>query len=147
MEPACNLTSSKGCNLQAAAEKHRELILIADDDAAMRSMLRASLERRGYDVEEYGDGEALLQRLESVRSGAPAPDLIVSDVQMPGKTGLDVLHWLERSHSSVPVILITAFGDERTHQRARQLGARLIVDKPFKLSEMQHYIAETLDED
>ena len=122
----------------------RVLILLADDDSAMRQMLAGSLRRRGFAVDECEDGKELLDRLETCRSGSAVPDLVVSDVQMPGATGLDVLHWLQRWLRGVPVILITAFGDRRIHRRAQELGAALVIDKPFDLSRLHDDIVRVL---
>ena len=116
--------------------KDRILIFLADDDAAMRQMLASSLRSQGYQVDECEDGAQLLRRLQASQTGRPCPRLVISDVQMPGATGLDVLHWLQRWLPSVPTILITAFGDARTHERANELGATLVLDKPFDLARL-----------
>ncbi|MCA9581875.1 MAG: response regulator [Myxococcales bacterium] len=122
------------------------LILIADDDSAMRAMLSVSLQHRGYGVEEYDSGTTLLAALEEMCEAGTAPSLVVSDVQMPGATGLDVLHWIGQNLPDLPVILITAFGDRRTHRRAQELGAVLVVDKPFSLADLENRITQVLDE-
>lgn len=119
-------------------------ILVADDDEAMRSLLGTSLRREGFQVQEYVDGGKLLAELEAARNGGPAPDLVVSDLRMPGVNGLDVLHWLRRWLPEVPVILITAFGDRQAHRRAEALGAFMVIDKPFDLGEFLQHVSETL---
>ena len=119
-------------------------ILVADDDEAMRSLLGASLRREGFEVQECVDGGELLAELEAARTGDPAPQLVVSDLRMPGVSGLDVLHWLRRWLPQVPVILITAFGDQQAHRRAEALGAVMVIDKPFDLGEFLEHVSETL---
>ncbi len=117
--------------------KHeRGLVLIADDDEAMRQMLAVSLRSEGFEVGECQDGTALLDRLRQAKGEDSEPCLVVTDMRMPGVDGLDVLHWLRRWVPGVPVILITAFGDVRTHQRALELGATRVLDKPFDLREL-----------
>jgi CheY-like chemotaxis protein len=121
------------------------LVLVADDDPAMRSMLGASLRRRGLEVDECRDGTELLERLESLRLGDDRPSLVVSDLRMPDVTGLDVVHWIGRWLPEVPVILITAFGDAQTHKRAKALGAAAVIDKPFDLEEFHEHVTRALD--
>jgi len=67
------------------------------------------------------------------------PDLIVSDVRMPGWSGLDLLRFLRHRRSAIPVVLITAFGDRDTHERAARLGAA-VLDKPFALADLRRAI-------
>jgi len=119
-------------------------ILLAEDDTAMRNLLSAVLTRSGFVVVECADGQALIRAIESTREGSPAPDIIVSDVQMPGASGLDVIYTSRSLLPNVPVILITAFGDERTHQRARDLGAVAVLNKPFDLTELRRLITDTV---
>lgn len=116
------------------------LILLAEDDPAMRTLLATMLTRTGFEVVPCADGNALLRELRRSHDDVRPPSLIVSDVQMPGATGLDVVHESRRIAPSVPVILITAFGDERTHRRAKQLGAAAVLNKPFDLGELRALI-------
>jgi CheY-like chemotaxis protein len=124
--------------------KDRSLILVADDDRAMRAMLRIVLVRQGFDVVECESGDDLIARIARVEEGEARPDLIVSDVCMPGASGLDVGHFARSRLPDVPLVLITAFGDARTHRRARELGAALVVDKPFDLRDFCQTIARVL---
>jgi DNA-binding response OmpR family regulator len=111
-------------------------ILLAEDDREMRSLLAWTLEDNGYEVVEAENGLELVRCLSSVlvdgESGRPHSeyDVIVSDVRMPGMTGLEVLKSLRKRDHLTPIILITAFGDEETHAEAKRLGAAMI-DKPF----------------
>lgn len=113
-------------------------ILIADDDSEMRRLLAAVLAGDGYSVEEAGDGDELRARLKSL---AGPLDLLVTDVQMPGWTGLQALEWAKRNIPGVEVILITAFGDRDLHARAAALGARAVLDKPFDLLTLKKVVA------
>jgi DNA-binding NtrC family response regulator len=60
-------------------------------------------------------------------------DLIVSDIRMPGLSGMELLHAGREAEAFPPTILITSFGDRETHREARRLGARALIDKPFEL--------------
>ena len=61
---------------------------------------------------------------------------MISDIKMPGLSGLDLLDTLRRSDWAMPVILITAFGDRETHDEAIRLGAVRVFDKPFELDDL-----------
>lgn len=113
-------------------------ILLADDDAEMRRLLASVLRGAGYRVEEADDGDALRARLAALHGEL---DLLVTDVQMPGWTGLQALEWTKRNAPDVEVILITAFGDRDLHARAAALGARAVLDKPFDLITLKQVVA------
>ena len=68
---------------------------------------------------------------------AEAFDVVVSDVRMPGWTGINVLATLARQSRRPPAILITAFGDDNLHEQAERAGAVAVLDMPFELDELQ----------
>ena len=113
-------------------------VLVAEDDREMRRLVCRAMRRAGYQVTEVEDGRALVSTLSQLMTQAPErmPDLIISDVRMPGCTGLEVLARLRRSETAIPVILITAFGDQQTHTEAARLGAVRVLDKPFDVDEL-----------
>ena len=120
------------------------MIFLADDDPDMRNLLASSLRRAGYQVELAASGDALVDKvLEADARGRP-PDLIISDVRMGGRDGLSVLAWVSRRFANLPVILITAFGDERTHARAVALGAAAVLNKPFELAALRERVEAAL---
>ncbi len=121
----------------------RSRVLVAEDDLEMRRLIAGALRDDGYDVIEASDGIELLDRLAAfILYDRPdeTPHLIISDVRMPGITGLDVLSGMNDSTLRVPIILITAFGDEQTHMRAAELGAVAMFDKPFRLRELREVV-------
>ena len=63
-------------------------------------------------------------------------DLVITDVRMPGPSGVEMLEWLRGVVWSIPVIVITAFGDPVLHAEARRLGALAVLDKPFDVNEL-----------
>jgi CheY-like chemotaxis protein len=113
-------------------------VLVAEDDDEMRQILRESLEDVGYRVAEVADGIDLHRRL--INPLAPrhhgTPDIVVSDIRLPGFTGIEILEQLRQSDWLLPVVLITAFGDDETHQEAKRLGAALVLDKPFDVEDL-----------
>jgi two-component system, response regulator, stage 0 sporulation protein F len=114
----------------------RARVLVAEDDAEMRAMLTTVLRREGYLVHEAADGTALDRFIRGVARGEELdPDLIITDIRMPGLSGLEVLQGLRQGDWATPVVMITAFGDEATHAEAHRLGATAVLDKPFELDE------------
>lgn len=116
---------------------------IAEDDDEFRALLATMLRRAGYCVREFSSGSQLLKSLSVddkaaalVAEPALGIDLVISDIRMPGASGLDVLAQLHSAHQLVPVVLMTAFGDRSTHEQALQMGAAALIDKPFELDEL-----------
>lgn len=119
----------------------RRRILLAEDDAAFCTLLQEAFARDGYDVVAVRDGTELLERLggsESASSNVETFDVVVSDVRMPGWTGLNVLVTMGHAESSPPpVVLMTAFGDERLHEQAMRAGAIAVLNKPFEIDALR----------
>jgi CheY-like chemotaxis protein len=130
----------------APEEARRPRILVADDQTEMRTLIRKMLVRRGYEVVEAADGPGLVKVLIDglTAEESRAPDLIVTDVRMPGFTGLEVLARLRREQWTTPVILITAFGDAQLHGEALRLGAACVLNKPFDMDELRTAVEAAL---
>lgn len=120
-------------------------ILLAEDDDEMRKLLVWCLRDHGYEVAEARDGIELCKQLapQLAHAGAGGYDLVISDIRMPGTSGLQVLEGLQALAELPPMILITAFGDEATHGKVRDLGSA-VLDKPFELDDLLTLVAETL---
>ena len=106
-------------------------ILLVEDEDALVAGLTYSLEREGYDVIVARDGQVALDLL-----GGQAPDLVLLDIMLPRRSGFDVLTALRREGRSIPVILLTAKGQETDKVRGFDLGADDYVTKPFSLAEL-----------
>ncbi len=110
---------------------HRpEHILIVDDDAEIRNLLRDYLERNGMRAEAVPDGRAMRAALQNKRF-----DLVVLDLMLPGDDGLTLCRNL-RAHSTVPVIMLTARGEETDRIVGLEMGADDYVPKPFNPREL-----------
>jgi DNA-binding response OmpR family regulator len=105
-------------------------VLVADDDATVADVVARYLEREGFAVEIVGDGEAALQR-----ALADPPHLLVLDLMLPGIDGLEVCRRL-RALAPVPVIMLTAKGDEADRVIGLEFGADDYVAKPFSPKEL-----------
>lgn len=106
-------------------------ILLVEDEEALVAGLSYSLEREGYDVLIARDGAEALDVLQQ-----GAPDLVLLDVMLPKRSGFDVLSTLRREGRTLPVILLTAKGQEADKVKGLDLGADDYVTKPFALAEL-----------
>lgn len=108
-------------------------VVIADDDAPSRALLRAVLEREGCIVQEAPDGRTALARCEAGR-----PDLVLLDVQMPAPDGIEVTRRLRQRHNDIelPIILVTGYGETATKVRGLDAGATDFVTKPYEPTEL-----------
>ena len=108
-----------------------ETILVVDDDPTVSDVVRRYLERAGYSVTLAGDGRDALAAYERVR-----PDLVVLDLMLPGIDGLEVCRRLRASAPDVPIVMLTALGEESDRVLGLQLGADDYVTKPFSPREL-----------
>ena len=107
-------------------------VLVVDDDAEMRALLRRTLEFDGHEVTELDRGTHVVETLR----GTPF-DLVILDKEMPGLTGMDLLPILRREFPNVPVVLVTAFGGRQVATSAIRLGAARYLEKPFRLGQLR----------
>ncbi|MDO8542638.1 MAG: sigma-54 dependent transcriptional regulator [Opitutaceae bacterium] len=106
-------------------------ILIVDDDKGQRSLLETFLQAHGYETQSAASGEEALQRL------ADQPfAMMISDVRMPGMSGLETLRRARQKQMALPVLLVTAFADIRTAVSAMRDGAVNYLAKPIDLAEL-----------
>jgi DNA-binding response OmpR family regulator len=106
-------------------------ILIAEDEPLMLRTLELKLRKDGYEVIGSPDGRDAMQRIESER-----PDLIITDIMLPYSSGLEIVGKVKNSGHVVPVIVLSAMGQEKTVEEAFSLGADDYVTKPFSLNEL-----------
>jgi len=111
---------------------------VVDDEPMVRNLLNRLLTMEGYEVTEVEDGQAALDLV-----GKEPPDLVLLDVMLPARDGLDILGDLRRT-SDVPVILLTARGDEGDRVIGLKLGADDYVVKPFSAAELSARIESVL---
>jgi FixJ family two-component response regulator len=112
-------------------DPHFSSIAIVDDDAAVRVGLRSLLRSYGYTVEVYDCAAALL-----AAGALNQHHCIITDLQMPGMSGIELLEQLRRDGNQVPVILMTAFPEVALRKRAFQSGASCFLSKPFEANEL-----------
>jgi CheY-like chemotaxis protein len=117
-------------------------ILICDNEAPLRLLVRATLEPAGYELEEAVDGDEALAVSERFR-----PDLIVHDMMMPGRSGLEVLAALRGSPAlaATKVVLLTARTQASDRAQAHAAGADRFLAKPFSPAELERVVVGLLE--
>jgi DNA-binding response OmpR family regulator len=128
-------------------ERNLFCILLAEDDEEMRRLLALMLRKEGYQVTECPDGISLLDQLSSLflhEENQRNFNLIISDIRMPGVTGMEILMGASEDKNFPPMILMTAFGDKETHIQAERLGVAALFDKPFDIDDMLNKVREIL---
>jgi DNA-binding NtrC family response regulator len=115
-------------------------ILIADDHDALRRGLVRALTAAGNDVDEAPNGNAAIQRLHDA-----CFDVVLTDLNMAGSDGLEVLRTANALHPSAAVILMTAFGSVSVAVEAMKRGAFDVVQKPFEIEEMEARVQMALE--
>src|SRR5690242_1163589 len=109
-----------------------EPLLLVEDKNELRAMLRKALERAGYSVDEAPDGTTAIQKLRARRYL-----MVVTDLKMPGASGLDVLRESKQADSTIPVLLLTAYGSVEEAVTAMKEGAFDFLQKPVDLDHLK----------
>lgn len=114
-------------------------ILVVDDDASIRNMLSIVLKKDNYEVTCADSSESALKFLKD-----QSFDLIISDIKMPGISGIDLLKKIKVIRAEIPVIMITAFASANDAVEAMKLGAEDYITKPFNLDELKLIIEKSI---
>jgi DNA-binding response OmpR family regulator len=117
------------------------LLLIADDDADMRTLVRSTLRTDYPDALELVDGRELFWQLMRASVSQARPVVVIADIRMPAYTGLEVLDAWHGEHDTVPVVVITSFPDDDVRARVAQLGATLL-PKPFTRARLREAVQD-----
>src|SRR5712675_301158 len=115
-------------------------ILIIEDEAKMRRLLELNLGEDGFKTLSAADAETGLKMLSS-----ESVDLVLTDLKLPGMSGLELLQAVKQQNASLPVVVMTAFGSVETAVDAMKAGATDYVLKPFSLAEMRMVVHKELD--
>ena len=109
-----------------------EPVLLVEDKVELRAMMRKALERAGYCVDEAPDGNSAIEKVRSRRY-----QVVLSDLKLPGSSGLDVLREARRAEPTLPVILVTAYGSVEEAVTAMKEGAFDFIQKPVDLDHLR----------
>jgi DNA-binding NtrC family response regulator len=119
---------------------NKKRILIVDDEKNIRLTVRYTLEPLGYDVDAAVNGEEALERIE-----AQPYDLVLLDLRMPGRGGMQVLRQIARQQTDTPVAIVTAHGTVENAVEAMKLGAIDFIRKPFSPNELRELVTTILE--
>lgn len=107
-------------------------ILIVEDDELMIKILNFIIKKEGHNVIVARDGNEAIKKIEE-----QSPDMIITDIMLPYKSGLEIISFVKQSHLNIPVIAISALGgEERTVVEAFELGVDDFICKPFNPNEL-----------
>jgi response regulator RpfG family c-di-GMP phosphodiesterase len=134
-EPTLPMPASR--ILEAATSRR---VLVVDDETAVREVLAEGLEAFGYDTVAACDAK---RAFEVVRGGGIG--LVLSDIDMPGHTGLELLEWIKADYPDVDVVIVTGVVDVDVAIRSIRVGASDYVTKPFNLEEVRIVVERTLE--
>lgn len=115
------------------------MAIIAEDAADVRQVVAVALRGLGYEIIEARSGGELLDELgDGILSGDPGarPDVIISDIRMPGLTGLEILAGLRQAGWHTPIVLMTAYADHDLREEAERLGVTAFFSKPFDIDDL-----------
>ena len=105
-------------------------IFVVDDDKSIRWVLEKALTKNNYKVLAYDNAKTMILDLENIK-----PDVIISDIRMPGISGIDMLEKIKREYPEIPIIIMTAFSDLETTIGSLKKGAYDYITKPFDINE------------
>jgi two-component system response regulator AtoC len=118
----------------------QKTLLVADDDASIRSLLKQLLSDEGFNVLEASTGIEVVDKVKEA-----SPDLVIMDVRMPELDGIEALARLKSTNPKTAVLIMTAFGSSNAAIRAMELGAFDYITKPFELDKISHSVKRVLD--
>jgi len=122
--------------------KVKAKILVVDDQTGVRRLLFEVFNEEGYEVEIAVNGQEALDKIKTVM-----PDLILLDMKMPGMNGLETLHEMKKTNDSIPVIMMTAYGELEIVAEATKLGIKEYVTKPFDINELRETVIKLIAEE
>jgi DNA-binding NtrC family response regulator len=120
----------------------REEVVILDDDEAIRSLLSSVIENEGYVPKAFGDAREALKRLDELR-----PIAIMADIRVPGMTGLEFLHEVRKSHTNLPVIVMTGYPDQEMFRESLKYKVSDFIAKPFTIETVQKSLRHAIGTD
>ena len=118
----------------------KPVVLVADDDPFILSVLKLGLAGKGYEVLTASDGRTALESLDRAQ-----PDLLILDIEMPGLTGMEVLKEVRRDQPALPVVIMTAHGTVALAVKAMKEGATEFITKPFEMDSLLLVIQSALE--
>ena len=122
------------------AERRTQVVCVVDDDESLRRSVKNLLSSVGFRVETFASAEEFLESTHRASTGC-----LVLDLRMAGMNGLDLLRHLAAMGSRIPVIILTAHGDEEARRRSLEAGAVAFLGKPFRSDALLDAVRTALD--
>lgn len=119
--------------------ERREKVIVVDDEPAARNLVNRILTKEGYDCEEVDTTTQVLEKLKETN-----PELVILDIRMPGKSGIELLQEIKVYHPDTAVIMVTAVNDVTTAVQCIKMGAEDYICKPYKKEEFTALVEKTL---
>jgi CheY-like chemotaxis protein len=120
-------------------------ILLVDDEEEFRFSAGVALRQAGYRIDMAGDGREALEKILVSREGTEPFDLLVLDIRMPGMSGTELIDELRSRDISLPVFVMTCFGDKALLDELGSKGCRAVIEKPFRPRDLVDRIASLLE--
>lgn len=126
----------------APAERGQERILLVDDEPTITEIMKELLEWQGYQAEAYNSSR---EALSVFRQFPHKFDLVLSDLTMPGMTGIELAGQLQQVRAGIPIIIITGYGNQLDEKTQKRNGIRCVASKPIQIDELTPLIRQVLD--
>lgn len=121
-------------------------ILVADDEPGIRRSLQLILAARGHSVDTAENGGEALEKVRAAVAEDRPPQLLVTDIQMPGLSGLEMLETLRQEGIDLPTLVISGYGDRESVAELRRHGCRHFIDKPFNPDQVVEAVQRVLED-
>lgn len=109
------------------------IILLVEDEESLRRSITFTLLRQGYCIVPYGSVDEALPYIEEITEKGQEIVLIISDLQLPGKNGLELVRRVRTDNPEIPILIITGHGNREVRRELELLGVTQVLDKPFDL--------------
>lgn len=122
-------------------ESSKKLMIVDDEETLTYSLYQSFiLAKQNYEVVTASSGEEASEKLKKAEF-----DLVITDISMPGMSGLELLAWIRENYPDTAVVIMTAYGSEDKKEEAISLGAINYIEKPFEIKEIKQLVMEILD--
>jgi DNA-binding NtrC family response regulator len=122
-------------------EDAKKLMIVDDEETLTYSLYQSFiLAKHNYEVVTAASGEEASAKLETADY-----DLVITDISMPGMSGLELLARIRKNYPQTQVVVMTAYGSEDKREEAMKLGARNYIEKPFEIKEIKQLVMEILN--
>ncbi len=122
----------------------KKRILIADDEAALLKTMAFTLKRKGFEAITFENGQSAYNEIKEAFQDNKLYNLIITDIQMPGLNGLELIKKIRESGITTPILAITGFGNKKMVLDLMRAGCNDYLDKPFSMNEFINRISKLI---